>query len=102
MKDVKGFSGVKVFSASMWQDRERLGEKVTAWIEERGDTIDLVEIVVRQSSDSSFHLVSIVVFYNQVGHARIDHAIKAPSSTAQPDKPNATRRLTFREGKLEV
>lgn len=56
------FNGVKVFSATMFADRERLGEKITAWIAAH-PRYRIVEIVVTQSSDSSFHCVSITVFY---------------------------------------
>lgn len=56
------FNGVKVFSATMLQDRERLGERVTDWIRSH-PRYRIVEIVVRQSSDMSFHCLAITVFY---------------------------------------
>lgn len=56
------FDGIKVFSATMARDREQLGEKVTAWLQDnRGASI--VDTVITQSSDSSFHCLSITVFY---------------------------------------
>lgn len=58
----KMFNGVKVFSATMLQDRERLGEKVTAWFAAHPQ-YRLVDIRVTQSSDSSFHCYAITVFY---------------------------------------
>jgi hypothetical protein len=56
------YNGVKVFTATMIQDRERLGEKITQWIAAR-PKLKLVDVVVTQSSDCSFHCLSITVFY---------------------------------------
>lgn len=90
------FSGVKVFSATLRETRDSLGETITAWIRERGDSIEIVDMVMRQSSDNAFHLVSCVVFYNERGKARIDHVIKAPSA---PSANGSTgRRLNFNKG----
>lgn len=62
------FNGVKVFGATMVAQRAALGEAVTAWIEDarrnrRG--FEVVDIVVTQSSDDAFHLISVTVFYNE-------------------------------------
>lgn len=62
------FSGVKVFSASLFTQRQVLGETVTKWLEEASHKrpgFEVVDIVVRQSSDDGYHLVSIVVFFNE-------------------------------------
>jgi len=79
------FNGVKVFSATMLADRDRLGERVTKWISDQIAAIPkclpncdndpcscgnyesffVVDIVVTQSSDEAFHMVAITVFYNQ-------------------------------------
>lgn len=56
------FNGVKLFSATMAQDRERLGEKVTAWLRDHRDA-RVVDKIVTQSSDESFHCVAITLFY---------------------------------------
>jgi len=56
------FNGVKVFSATMFADRERLGESVTAWLASRQD-IKVTQMVVTQSSDAAFHCIAITVFY---------------------------------------
>ena len=56
------FNGVKVFSATMAQERENLGEKVTAWIRDHQDW-KIVETIVTQSSDEAFHCLAITVFY---------------------------------------
>ena len=57
------FNGVKVFSATMFADRERLGEKVTEWIRAH-PKYGVVDVVVTQSSDAAFHCVAITVFYH--------------------------------------
>ncbi|HUS31278.1 MAG TPA: hypothetical protein VMZ53_22360 [Kofleriaceae bacterium] len=56
------FNGVKVFSATMFNDRQVLGEKVTQWIAEN-PLNELTEIMVTQSSDASFHCIALTVFY---------------------------------------
>lgn len=56
------FNAVKVFSATMFADRDQLGEKVTHWFAHRSD-VEVTEMVVTQSSDASFHCIAITVFY---------------------------------------
>ncbi len=56
------FGGIKVFSATMVAQRAQLGEVVTQWIASH-PRLEIVDIVVRQSSDDRFHCISIVVFY---------------------------------------
>jgi hypothetical protein len=58
------FNGVKVFSATMAQDRDQLGEKVTQWLRAHPAS-KVVDTVVSQSSDEAFHCISITVFYWQ-------------------------------------
>src|SRR5262245_56772518 len=62
------FKRVKVFSATMYQQRDQLGEAVTAWIASHPD-LAIVDITVVQSSDAAFHCVTIVVAYWEP-HAR--------------------------------
>lgn len=62
------FNGCKVFCATMIHQRQTLGEEVTAWLEDaraRRPGFQLVDIVVRQSSDEAFHCISIVLLYNE-------------------------------------
>jgi len=59
---IKAFNGAKVFSATMVQDREHLGDKVTAWIQSNPRR-EIVDTVVTLSSDSAFHCLAITVFY---------------------------------------
>jgi hypothetical protein len=56
------FNGVKVFSATMFADRDRLGDRVTDWIAANGH-LKVTEMIVTQSSDAAFHCVAITVFY---------------------------------------
>ena len=56
------FDGVKVFSATMLAARANLGESVTDWIR-ANPQYQVLEFVVTQSSDASFHCVAITVFY---------------------------------------
>ena len=56
------FTGVKVFSATKAKEREELGESITRWLKSNGD-LEVVDQVVRQSSDSEFHCLSVVLFY---------------------------------------
>ncbi len=56
------FNGVKVFSATMFADRDRLGDRVTDWIAANAH-LKVTEMIVTQSSDAAFHCVAITVFY---------------------------------------
>jgi hypothetical protein len=56
------FNAVKVFSATMFADRERLGETVSAWLANRPEIV-LRDLRVTQSSDASFHCIAITLFY---------------------------------------
>jgi len=56
------FNAVKVFAATMFRDRDQLGERVSAWLA-ANPTFDVADIVVTQSSDARFHCISISVFY---------------------------------------
>jgi hypothetical protein len=57
------FNGVRVFSATMAQDRARLGEKVTDWLAAHPN-VAVVDTIVTQSSDEAFHCLAITLFYN--------------------------------------
>lgn len=61
------FNGVKVLCATMYRDREALGETVTAWLEtaRRRPGFQVVDVVVRQSSDEAFHCITIVIFFKE-------------------------------------
>ena len=55
------FSGVKVFSATMADDRAVLGDRITAWLE--ANPVRVVDHIVVQSSGDEFHCLSILLFY---------------------------------------
>jgi len=62
----KMFNGVKIFSATMVADRDKLGDKVGEWIRNKLRTpgFELTEQpTVTQSSDEAFHCIAISVFY---------------------------------------
>ena len=63
------FNAVKVFSATMFADRDRLGEKVTEWVAAHSH-FQITEMVVTQSSDASFHCIAITVFYRDPAVAK--------------------------------
>ncbi|TMQ09009.1 MAG: hypothetical protein E6J90_38870 [Deltaproteobacteria bacterium] len=67
------FNGVKVFVATKFADRERLGETVTQWLAEH-PAFDVVDMVVTQSSDEAYHCVTISVFYFEKNARRRDGA----------------------------
>ena len=56
------FNGVKVCSATMMRQRDQLGEEVTAWLAARPH-LQVADLVLTQSSDDSFHCITITVFY---------------------------------------
>jgi hypothetical protein len=56
------FDGVKVFSATMFDHRDKLGDVVTDWLRSNPQC-QPVEFVVSQSSDSEYHCLAITVFY---------------------------------------
>ena len=61
-----GYTGVKVFTATKAVERERLGDALSAWLS-ADPSIEVVDTVVRQSSDHTFHCLSIVVFFRSRG-----------------------------------
>ena len=59
---MKAFNGVKIFSATVAQSRESLGDRVMAWL--RADPArQVVDTVITQSSDEAFHCIAITIFY---------------------------------------
>ena len=60
------FTGLKVFSATKAKEREELSENVNRWIKANAD-LEIVDRVVRQSSDNEFHCYSLMLFYKQRG-----------------------------------
>lgn len=59
---MNAYDGLRVFSATMVDQRAQLGDRVSAWLQDHPE-IKVVDIVVMQSSDRAFHCLSICVFY---------------------------------------
>ncbi|MBW2261148.1 MAG: hypothetical protein JRG91_04175 [Deltaproteobacteria bacterium] len=60
----KSFDGIHIFSATKFKEREVLGETITRWMKEHS-SYKIVDTVVRQSSDASFHCLSVAIFYKE-------------------------------------
>jgi len=63
--DPLAFNGIKIFSATMVPDRDRLGDRISKWIEEN-PKCEVRDVVVTQSSDEAFHCLAFTVFYWEV------------------------------------
>lgn len=61
---ITGFTGMKVFTATLARDREQLGEKVTAWLR-ANPGLEIVNTTSLQSSDNAFHCITICLFYRE-------------------------------------
>ena len=59
---MQDFDGVVVFSETKHMDRKVLGGQVTAWRQSNPE-VEIVDKIVTQSSDQSFHCVTITIFY---------------------------------------
>ncbi len=60
------FEGLKVFSTTLARDRDALSDRITTWMREHPQ-LEVVDTVVRQSSDKEFHCLSILLFYRERG-----------------------------------
>lgn len=58
---IKGYNAVMIFSATMAREREQLGDRISNWIKQTQP--DIIDCVVKQSSDSQFHCITLVFFY---------------------------------------
>lgn len=63
------FDGVKVFTATKQKERDELGEVVTRWLHDKRGHIEIVDKVVKQSSDSEYHCLSIILFFRHTNAA---------------------------------
>lgn len=59
------FDGVKVFSATKQKERDELGETITRWLQDKLNTLEIVDKVVSQSSDSEYHCITVTLFYRR-------------------------------------
>lgn len=60
------FTGVKVFSSTLADDRAQMGEKIADWLRKNPD-VEVVDQVVTQSSDSAYHCLAITLFFRRRG-----------------------------------
>jgi hypothetical protein len=58
------FTGLKIFSTTLARDREALSERITKWIHDNPQ-LEIVDQLVRQSSDKEFHCLSILLFFRE-------------------------------------
>ncbi len=58
------FTGVKIFSTTLARDRDALSDRITRWLGEN-PKLEIVDQLVRQSSDKEFHCLSILLFYRE-------------------------------------
>lgn len=65
---VRGFDGVKVFSATTAQRRAGLGEAATDWLA-ANPQVEAVGATLVQSSDEAHHCITLVVFYVESARA---------------------------------
>ena len=61
MDPLESYDVVKVFSATKAADRETLGSKASAWLADHPD-LTITRALVMQSSDASFHCLTLVFF----------------------------------------
>ena len=56
------YSGVQVFTATKAHERSELGAEITSWLAAHPG-VEVVDTIVRQSSDQQFHCLTIILFY---------------------------------------
>ncbi len=59
-----GFAGVKVFSATLTEERLALGDRIGSWLAQHPE-LRAEHAVAVQSSCAAFHCLTIVVFYSR-------------------------------------
>jgi hypothetical protein len=59
---VNAANGVRIFTSTTGQFRRELGDRITEWLATKPE-VAIHDVRVVQSSDASFHCVTIVVFY---------------------------------------
>ena len=57
------YDAIKVFSATKFRERDRLGDVISYWIKENPN-YKIVDTTVTQSSDDEFHCLAITIYYN--------------------------------------
>jgi hypothetical protein len=69
---MSAFNGIRVFSATMAAKRATIGEDITQWLGQMRDRpgFEIVDVVVRQSSDAAFHCLTYVFFFRETVSAK--------------------------------
>jgi hypothetical protein len=64
---LNAFNGIKVFAATMAPQRAALGDQIERWLEamRQKPGFEIVDVIVRQSSDDAFHCLTYIFFYNE-------------------------------------
>lgn len=88
---MNAFDDVKVFCATVPSRRQSLGEEVARWLEDahQQPNFQVLDIVVRQSSDAAFHCLSIVIFFSR---AQVPSGVRMPASTPARNVASATKK----------
>jgi hypothetical protein len=58
------FTGCKIFSTTLARDREAMSETINRWLDANPD-LEIVDKVVKLSSDQQFHCLTIVFFHRE-------------------------------------
>lgn len=58
------FTGCKVFSTTLARDREAMSDTINRWLG-ANTGLEIVDKVVKLSSDRQFHCLTIVFFYRE-------------------------------------
>ena len=58
----KKWDVLKVFSGTKAHERQTMGEEISLWISIVKDKLDIIDAQVLQSSDSSYHCLTFVLF----------------------------------------
>jgi hypothetical protein len=58
------FTGCKIFSTTLARDREAMSDTINRWLGANPD-LEIVDKVVKLSSDRQFHCLTIVFFYRE-------------------------------------
>lgn len=74
---------VSGFSATVASERAHLGDRVTQWLAEH-PALEIVDLVVTQSSDAAFHCLTISVFAGELDRG-------SDSAAADDRQPNGFR-----------
>ncbi len=63
-RTIKGYTGVKVFSATKARERDEMGAAISRWVKQNSD-LEIVDKIITQSSDKEFHCYTMTIFYRE-------------------------------------